>query len=125
MKRKKEIPPSVQLENHRRSVFLPSEIDIQAYEVVAPRIIELRLHSSDPICLFIHCWGGIPFIAEQILRLMRSPRQDGQRCMVTTICTGVAASAAADLLAAGDYAIAYGDSSSSATAQENDTVNLP
>ena len=30
--------------------------------------------------------------------------------MVTTVCIGVAASAAADLLAAGDYAIAYADS---------------
>ena len=50
------------------------------------------------------------WIAENLLRLMRAPRQDGHRCMVTTVCIGVAASAAADLLSSGDYAIAYSSS---------------
>jgi hypothetical protein len=97
-KRKREIPGHVTIENHRRAVFLPSEIDIAAYEKIAPEIIRLRLESSEPICLFIHSFGGIPIIAESILRLMRAPRQDGERCLVTTVCIGVAASAAADLL---------------------------
>jgi len=110
MKKKREIPASVQSENTRRAVFLPSEITLETFEQLAPEIIRLRLQSADPICVFIHCLGGVPFVAEQILRLIRSPRQDGQSCMVTTVCIGVAASAAADFLSAGDYAIAYNDS---------------
>lgn len=101
--------PAVQIENPHRAIFLPVEIGIETYERLAPQITLLRLQSSEPICVFIHCFGGVPSVAEQILRLIRAPRQDGKRCMVTTVCIDVAGSAAADFLSAGDYAIAYGD----------------
>jgi ATP-dependent protease ClpP protease subunit len=100
----------VEHENQERAVFLTSTIDIDTYERLAPEIIRLRLASSQPICLYIHSLGGTTTVAERLLRLMRSPRQDGNRCMVTTVCMGMAASAASDLLASGDYAIAYSDS---------------
>jgi ATP-dependent protease ClpP protease subunit len=109
-KKKKDVPSNVQLERFKRSVFLPSEITEQTYGQLAPRIIELRNNSSEAICLYIHCYGGIASEAEQIMRLIRAPKQDGSKCGVTTVCIGVAASAAADLLSAGDYAIAYNDS---------------
>ena len=101
---------AVEIENSKRAVFLTSDISQEAYAALVPHITRLRLASADPICLFIHSFGGDPFVAEQILRLLRAPRQDGDRCMVTTVCLGIAASAAADMLSAGDYAIAYSDS---------------
>jgi ATP-dependent protease ClpP protease subunit len=39
--------------------------------------------------------------------LAGSLNQDGNRCKLITVVTGIAASAAADLLALGDYAISY------------------
>ena len=42
--------------------------------------------------------------------MIRAPRQDGKKCQLTTVCVGYAASVAADILSAGDYAIAHGDS---------------
>jgi ATP-dependent protease ClpP protease subunit len=38
---------------------------------------------------------------------LKAPTQDGDVCTLVTVSTGTAASAAADLFAAGDYAIAY------------------
>jgi hypothetical protein len=49
--------------------------------------------------------------AESILRLLQSTNQDGApACRLITVVTARAASAAADLLSSGDYAIAYPDS---------------
>ena len=45
-------------------------------------------------------------MAEGIRFLIKAPDQDGRRCRLITVVTGTAASAAADLLALGDYAIA-------------------
>lgn len=79
------------------------------YDRLASRVVELRIESPDPICFFINSPGGDPVVAEMLLRLARAPRQDGKTCMVTTVCVGAAGSAAADMLCAGDYAIAYAD----------------
>jgi hypothetical protein len=41
--------------------------------------------------------------------LLKAPTQDGDVCQLVTVATGTAASAAADLVASGDYAVAYPD----------------
>jgi ATP-dependent protease ClpP protease subunit len=101
---------AVHYENAERAVFLTSDIDYSSYEKLAPTITNLRLKSAAPICLYIHSYGGSTFVAERLLRLFRAPRQDNQRCLLTTVCLGYVASAAADMLSSGDYAIAYSDS---------------
>ncbi len=42
-----------------------------------------------------------------MLRQIHAQNQDGESCLLTTVCIGNAGSVAADLLAIGDYAIAY------------------
>jgi ATP-dependent protease ClpP protease subunit len=93
-------------ENFARSVFLTGKItQATAYEL-GPRIKALRAASGDPITLYIDSSGGSAAIAEGIRFLIKAPDQDGRRCRLITVVTGTAGSAAADLLALGDYAIA-------------------
>jgi hypothetical protein len=54
-------------------------------------------------------WGGNTWFADALVRLLRAPNQNDQFCQLTTVVTTVAASAAADILVGGDYAIAYPD----------------
>jgi ATP-dependent protease ClpP protease subunit len=67
----------------------------------------LRIQSPGPISAFIDSEGGDIPPADQIRNLLKTPNQEGATCNVITVVTGVAASAAADFLALGDYAIAY------------------
>jgi ATP-dependent protease ClpP protease subunit len=93
-------------ENFARSVFLTGKISQQTAYDLGPRIKELRAASGDPITLYIDSPGGSSAVAEGIRFLIKAPDQDGRRCRLITVVTGTAASAAADLLALGDYAIA-------------------
>jgi ATP-dependent protease ClpP protease subunit len=93
-------------ENFARSIFLSGKITQQTAYELSPRIKELRAASADPITLYIDSPGGSAAIAEGIRFLIKAPDQDGRRCRLITVVTGTAASAAADLLALGDYAIA-------------------
>jgi ATP-dependent protease ClpP protease subunit len=93
-------------ENFARSVFVAGKITQQTAYDLSPRIKELRAASADPITLYIDSPGGSSAVAEGIRFLIKAPDQDGQRCRLITVVTGTAASAAADLLALGDYAIA-------------------
>ncbi len=94
-------------ENPKRSVYLTGEIDREIVNRLAPQIINLKLSEDAPICLYIDSLGGETFFAEKLLALIRSPTQAGYRCKLITVGMGFAASAAADLLAQGDYSIAY------------------
>ena len=93
-------------ENFARSIFLSGKITQETAYQLGPRIKELRAASGDPITLYIDSPGGSAAIAEGIRFLIKAPDQDGRRCRLITVVTGAAASAAADLLALGDYAIA-------------------
>jgi Clp protease len=93
-------------ENFARSVFLTGKITQQTAYDLGPRIKELRAASGDPITVYIDSPGGTAAIAEGLRFLIKAPDQDGRRCRLITVVTGTAASAAADLLALGDYAIA-------------------
>lgn len=94
-------------ENPSRAVFVTREITDDLIGELAPRIVSLRQSGEDPICLYIDSAGGSVFYAQRLLDLLTSPRQDGHRPYIISVCIGFAASAAADLLALGHYAIAY------------------
>jgi hypothetical protein len=67
----------------------------------------LRGESAEPICVYIDSNGGDIFFADLLTNLIRCPNQDGVRCQMITIASGFVGSCAADMLALGDYAIAY------------------
>jgi enoyl-CoA hydratase/carnithine racemase len=94
-------------ENPGRAVFIVGEIGQPLVDRLTPRILELRSESADPITAYIDSLGGSIFHARLILNLLTAPTQDGRSCPVVTVVTGTAASAAADILAAGSYSIAY------------------
>jgi ATP-dependent protease ClpP protease subunit len=93
-------------ENFARSLFLTGKITQESAYALIPRIKELRAASGEPITLYIDSHGGSSAVAEGIRFLIKAPDQDGRRCRLITVAIGTAASAAADLLALGDYAIA-------------------
>ncbi|MBI2928712.1 MAG: ATP-dependent Clp protease proteolytic subunit [Verrucomicrobia bacterium] len=97
-------------ENPSRAVYILGRIDQQQVYRVTPDILRLRAESSEPITVYIDSLGGETLFAEDIRSLLYAPNQDSQVRRIITVVTNVAASAAADLLALGDYAIAYKNS---------------
>ena len=95
-------------ENHERAVYILGEINQDIVERITPGINKLRLTSNGAITLYIDSPGGDVIAADNIRNLVKCPSPDGHSCKIVTVVTGMAASAAADLLALGDYAIAHG-----------------
>lgn len=61
-----------------------------------------------PITVYIDSRGGSTASADLLSRLLKATNQDGAPpCWIITVATGRAASAAADLLSEGNYAIVY------------------
>jgi ATP-dependent protease ClpP protease subunit len=94
-------------ESPARSIFLTGEINQALVDLLTPQILRLQHDSKDPITVYIDSPGGSTYHARLIQRLLTNVDQDGRRCSIITVVTGLAASAAADILAAGHYAIAY------------------
>jgi ATP-dependent protease ClpP protease subunit len=94
-------------ENSERAVFVTGEINQPMVDRLTPQIIRLQRLSSDPITVYIDSLGGSTYHAQLLVELLKNHDQDGSWCKIITVVTGVAASAAADILAAGDYAMAY------------------
>src|SRR5208282_3337848 len=73
---------------------------------LTPRIVSLQ-EKRPPITVYIDSPGGNLASMENIWRLLTASNQDGAPpCRIITVVTSRAASAAADLLSSGDYAIA-------------------
>jgi hypothetical protein len=71
----------------------------------------LQAKNRAPITVYIDSRGGNVVSSEFLLQLLNATNQDRDSpCRVITVCTNRASSAAADLLSAGDYAIAYPES---------------
>ena len=68
---------------------------------------KFRSESNDPITVFINSPGGELRALEVIDGALRSSDQDGNFPRIITVVSGDAKSAAANLLAYGDYAIGY------------------
>ncbi len=97
-------------ENPKRAIYVLGGIDQQQVYRITPEILRLRAECNDPITVYIDSYGGETLCAEDIRSLLYAPDQDAKVCRVITVVTVAAASAAADLLALGDYAIAYRNS---------------
>lgn len=95
--------------NPHRAVYVSGTIDHDLLSRVQPEILRMRYESNEPITVYINSEGGSVDVAQFIRGLLKAPNQEGESCQIITVATGYAASAAADLLASGDYAIAYPD----------------
>jgi ATP-dependent Clp protease protease subunit len=105
------IPNSDYRLNPKRAVYVTGKLDDEMVARLTPRILALQNESRDPICVYINSPGGFPRCAEALLNLLRLSNQDiAEPCRIITAATVLAGSAAADLLASGDYAIAFPDS---------------
>jgi ATP-dependent protease ClpP protease subunit len=75
---------------------------------LTPQIVALQSRSRDPITIYIDSPGGLVTYMESLLDLLRASNQQNEPpCRLITVAISQAASAAADLLAAGNYALAY------------------
>jgi len=86
-----------------RAVWIEGELNQELLDRVQPEILALTTESDEPITVFINSCGGNTSVRHQILALLSS-------CRIITVARQKAESAAADLLSAGDWAIAQPDS---------------
>ena len=92
----------------KRGLFLFGEIDQSTLDRLTPDIVRLQSESRAPITLYIDSNGGSVGHAAFLYRTLTLSDQDGASpCRLITVATGTAASAAADLLMAGNYALAF------------------
>lgn len=93
--------------NPDRGIFLSGVISQETLDRCTPLIFKLQVNSSSPITLYIDSPGGNTYHADVIQGLIKAKLQGQEAVRLITIATGTAASAAADLLISGDYALAY------------------
>ncbi len=93
-----------------RMIYVDDTIDEALVRKLAPEIIRLKRKSSDPITVAIDSEGGQVRSLESLLGLLESPDQRGNRCPFYTVAVNRAQSAAASLLAFGDYSVAFSHS---------------
>jgi len=89
-----------------RAVYINDEISDKLITSLAPQILRLKEEGPEPITVGIDSPGGSISAAAQLLELLKSPGPTGQRTVVITVAINKAFSAAASLLALGDYAVA-------------------
>jgi ATP-dependent protease ClpP protease subunit len=91
-----------------RAIYVTGIINDELVTELTPKILALQKESRDPISVYIDSRGGSPSSMETLLRLLDLTDQDqAGPCDIITAVTTRAASAAADLLSSGDYAIAF------------------
>ena len=93
--------------NPARSINVFGTLTDSLVNSVAIEILRLRSISSDPLTIFVNSNGGSTRSLEILEGLLRTSDVDGKHCRIITVAMGNAGSAAATLLASGDYAIAY------------------
>ncbi len=89
-----------------RAVHIDRAIEPGLVNELIPRILLLRQESNKPITVGINSPGGYVSLLSDIQSLVRGPNQTGAGCELITVVTSQAHSAAAMLLAMGDYAVA-------------------
>jgi len=105
---KKEAKKKVGLSlNWKRAIHINKMIDDVLFKELTPVILQMKQESSEPITVGIDSTGGSLAAVEALLGLLRSPDQDGNSTPVYTASTNKAYSAAASLLAFGDYSVAF------------------
>lgn len=97
--------------NPRRAIHIQGTIDQDMIYRVTPKIVTLQNESREPITAYIDSRGGAVHFKNALLRLLTANNQNFEGpCPLITVAMSVAASAAADLLSAGYYSLAYPDS---------------
>lgn len=96
-----------------RSISVFGPLNDELASLITRQIFDLRKPPNDekPITVFINSEGGDIRVLEIIAGALNCKDQNGKEVPVITVVVGNAASAAADLLVYGDYAIAYPHSS--------------
>ncbi|WP_084004341.1 ATP-dependent Clp protease proteolytic subunit [Cupriavidus pauculus] len=89
-----------------RSVHVVGPISDDLVSKLTPQILNLLGQSQEPITVGIDSPGGVLVSNDRLLGLLKSPTQHHKGCQVITVATNDASSAAANLLAYGDYALA-------------------
>lgn len=89
-----------------RAIMIDESISDQLVRRLAPSILKLRQQSSDPITVAIDSAGGSLSALETLLGLLHGPLQNRRYGSTVTVVINRAYSAAANLLAFGDYAVA-------------------
>lgn len=94
--------------NPSRAVHINGAIGRELLSRVTPQILKLQANNRDPITVYIDSPGGHVGNMETVLRMLKlSDQNSSGPCHIITAVTTQAASAAADLLSSGDYAVAY------------------
>lgn len=89
-----------------RSLFIDTTIDDDLVRRLTPTILSLRQKSTEPITVAIDSPGGSLSALDVLLGLLTGPTQCGATGRIVTVNTNHAFSAAANLLAFGNYAVA-------------------
>lgn len=92
--------------NWDRAIFITDVIDDDLVQRLTPSILKLRQDEKGPITVGIDSPGGSLSSLDTLLGLLQGPSQLGARAKIVTVSTNRAYSAAANLLAFGDYAVA-------------------
>src|SRR5260370_30269053 len=93
--------------NPERAIYLEGKLTEGLLDRLEPQIRALTSANREPITVFIDSPGGSAFVGERILRLLRSTTDDDTSASrIITVAVSRAGSAPADLLSAGDFAIA-------------------
>lgn len=92
--------------NWQRCIYINRTIDEELVNEVSRTILQMRQESGDAITFALDSPGGSVYLLKTLRGLVQSPDQDGESCELVTVVTRRAYSAAAMLLASGDYAIA-------------------
>jgi ATP-dependent protease ClpP protease subunit len=93
--------------NWNRAIHIDTAIDDMLLKTLTPRILKLKQESTDPITIGIDSPGGNIAAMLSLLGLLQAPDQDGNYIEIYTVSTNKAFSAAASLLAFGDYSVAF------------------
>jgi ATP-dependent protease ClpP protease subunit len=102
------VPKPAYRPNPNRAIYIQGLIDDQLIYRLTPQILTLQSENRSPITVYIDSPGGSISNAESLWRLLTASNQDlASPCHIITVATSKAASAAADLLSSGDYAIAF------------------
>ena len=93
--------------NWERAIYINATIDDTLLRELTPVILKMKQENSEPITVGIDSSGGSIAAIDSLLGLLKSPDQDGNRPQIYTAATNKAFSAAASLLAFGDYSVAF------------------
>lgn len=97
--------------NPNRAIHVQGPFTQELVYRLTPRIVALQAESRGPITAYIDSPGGAVHYMQALLQLLHTSNLSfDPPCKLITVATSVAASAAADMLAAGDYALAYPES---------------